>query len=81
MKAATTINIQRYLEQLRTSLRFRHVNVYKDTMVYKCPAGLATKMAKDANDMIEKLDLPLVAIPTTFVRGDSFCVQSNEVEL
>ena len=73
--------IERHLEQLRVSLPFRMVTVYQDTMVYKCPNGLAKEMSEDANAMIEKLNLPLVAIPTTFIRGDSFCVKSNEVEL
>jgi len=65
--------IEKHLQQLRQSLRFRNVTVYQDTMVYKCPHGLANQMAEDANAMIEK--------PTTFIRGDSFCVKSNETEL
>ena len=73
--------IEKQLEQVRKSLPFRHVTVYHDAMVYRCPSGLAKDMAEDANKVIEKLNLPLVAIPTTFIRGDSFCVKSNETEL
>lgn len=73
--------IERQLEQLRVSFRFKNVTVYDDFMVYKCPDGFANSMADDANEMIAKLNLPLVAIPTTFFRGDTFCVKSNETGL
>lgn len=50
-------------------------------LVYKCGGGMAEKQAKEANELIERLNLPLVAIPKSNHPKDSFYVQSNETEV
>jgi len=73
------MSIDRYFEQFRVSFHSRNVMVYENSMVYKTPRGFADRMADDANVLIEKLNLPLVALPTTLLAKDSFHVKSNEV--
>ena len=68
------------MEQFRMSFPYRHVTVYDDFMVYRTPRGLCDKMAKDANNLINKLNLDLVAIPTSMSTKDSFCVKSSETD-
>ena len=76
MQIATSL--ERHFEQFRKSFRSKDVMVYEHSMVYRTPRGLADKMAKDANDLIVKLNLPLVAIATTLLAKDSFHVKNNE---
>jgi len=73
------MSIDRHFEQFRVSFHSRNVMVYDNSMVYKVPRGFAERMATDANVLIEKLNLPLVAIPTTLLAKDSFYIKSNEV--
>jgi len=70
--------IQRDFDKFRSSFSSRNVTVYNDSLVYRVPRGLSDRIAKDANDLIEKLNLPLVAIPTNLLAKDSFYVQRNE---
>lgn len=54
------------------------VNVYEDSMIYKVPRGRADSVAKEANQLIEKLNLPLVAIPTILLAKDTVLIKNNE---
>jgi len=42
--------------------------------------GYSDTAAKMANEIIASLDLPLVAIPSSFPAKDSFTVQSNQID-
>jgi len=55
--------------------------VYEDYITYRVPAGRAKSCANLANELIDRMDLKLVAIPTIGHMGDSFLVKSSEVEL
>lgn len=57
------------------------VFVGADNMVYKVSWGYADKAAKEANELIEQLNLELVAIPTNLVGKNSFVVQSMFSEI
>lgn len=76
--AVKTTPIDRHFDQFITTFRFKDVTRYEDFLVYKCPRGYAKSMSDDANVLIQKLNLPLVSIPTTFQWGDSFHIKSNE---
>jgi len=73
--------IENYLIRFREAFHHTRVIVYRDYMTYRVRDGYADKVAKDANDLMLKLDLPLVAIPTKLSAKDSFVVKSSEVEL
>ena len=51
---------------------------YDDYVVYKTAPGFAKRAAQKANELIEKSGLELTAIPTTFIKDDSFVVKSTE---
>ncbi len=73
--------IENPLIRFRESFPLVKVIVYDNYLTYKVPDGRAKSCADLANELIDKLDLPLVAIPTEGYRGDSFLVKSSEVEL
>lgn len=70
-----------FLTQFRESFYSKNVFVMDDYLIYKTPRGLSDKICRDANNLIEKLNLPLVALGTSFSAKDSVTVKSNEVEL
>jgi len=74
----TNTYTERQLIQFRETFRHKNCTVYADSVVYKCPDGWANGMAEDANALIKRLNLPLVAIPTTLMRKDSFYVKALE---
>lgn len=51
---------------------------YDDYIVYRTAPGFAKKAAQKANKIIESENLELTAIPTTFLKDDSFVVKSSE---
>lgn len=51
---------------------------YDDYIVYRTAPGFAKRAAEKANRLIEKSNLELTAIPTTFTKDDSFVVKSSE---
>lgn len=69
---------ERELTQFRKNFRHKNCTQYEDSLVYKCPDGWADGMAQDANGLIERLKLPLVAVPTTLFRKDSFHITSKK---
>ena len=71
-------SINKQFETFRVSFYSRSVTVYANSMVYRTPNGLADKICEDANNLIRKLNLDLVAIPTTLYKKDSFHIKSNE---
>jgi len=73
--------IENHLIRFRENFPLVRVIQYSDFLSYKVPDGRADSCAKLANELIEKLDVPLVAIPTILFRKDSFIVKSSEVEL
>lgn len=76
-----TKSFERHFEQFRTSFYSKNVFVNEDCLVYRTPKGMSDKICRDANNLIGKLNLPLVAIGTTFQAKDSLVVKSNEIEL
>lgn len=62
---------------------FYSVNVFVENgyMVYRTRKGFAKMVAQEANKLIEKLGLNLVAIPSSLSSKDSFHVQSNLTEV
>jgi len=75
------MNIENQLEKFRIAFRFKNVRVEDTYMAYKTPRGFATSIAKDANEKIDELGLPLVAIATPFLADDSFIVKQDGIEL
>jgi len=73
-----TKSIERELTQFRETFRHKNVTQYGDSLVYRCPDGWADGMAEDANVLIGKLKLPLVATPTTLFRKDSFSITEKK---
>jgi hypothetical protein len=70
-------SIEMQFEQFRESFYCKNVMVYEDTMVYRTPRGLSESMADDANRVIAKLKLDLVAIPTSLTAKDSFYIKAS----
>jgi len=71
-------NIEKQLETFREKFPLTKVTVHDDFLAYNVKRGYQVLAAELANELIEKLDMPLVAIPDTFVTGNSFVVKSNE---
>ncbi len=64
-----------HLETFRIRYGSSKVLVYDDCLVYRVANRFAPLAAKDANKLIEKLQLPLVATPTDFSSNDSFSIK------
>jgi hypothetical protein len=73
--------IQNHLTTFRENFPLTKVMAYDDCLVYSTRRGLAQSVAKDANEIIEKLGLELTAIPTSLSSQDSVCVQSQYTQL
>ena len=73
--------IQEQLTKFRENFQGRKVWVDDDCLSYTCPRGKSYYWAKEANELIEKLELPLVAIPVRTLWNNVFVVKSAEVEL
>lgn len=73
------MQIERYFDQFRESFYSKNVFVSEDCLIYKTPRGLSDRICRDANTLIERLDVPLVAIGTMFHAKDSFVIKSNEI--
>lgn len=74
-----TNTIEKQLEQFRVSFYSKNVFVMEDCLIYKTPRGLSDRITRDANTLIEKLNIPLVAIGTMVSAKDSLTVKSNEI--
>ncbi len=73
--------VEEAFKEFREEYGSRRLLVYEDYMVYKTAPGYSDKAAINANELIEDMDLPLVAIPTTSHRKDSFYIQSIYSEI
>ena len=73
--------LENHLNTFREKYISKNVMQYSDELVYKTRSGFAKIAAQGANRLIEQLNLPLVAIATSLLAGDSFIVKSNEIEL
>lgn len=71
-----TSSVDRQFDQFIKSFRYKNLMRYSDSLVYRTPNNLSDVMAKDANNLISKLKLDLVAIPTSLYKKDSFHVKS-----
>ena len=71
--------IETSLTTFREKFPLTRVMVYDDCLVYKVKRGYAKLTSDMANEIIERENLPLVAIPTTLSSDDSFVVQNNEI--
>lgn len=70
-----------YFDQFLVSFRHKNVTRYDDSLVYRCPDGMADAISHDANVLIKQLNIPLESTPTTFFRKDSFCVKQKEDDI
>lgn len=68
------------LETFRQCFPLTRVSVENDYLIYKVKRGLGRSTAQEANELIEKNNWDLTAIPTRFPSDDSFFVQRNETE-
>ena len=53
--------IEEHLDTFRKSFPYFRVMVYDDSLVYKIPCVFCPEVAKEANELIDKLNLPLIA--------------------
>lgn len=74
-------NTEQEFERFRKNFLATRVMVYQDEMVYKVRRGFAKKVAQEANSIIEKLGLDLVAIPTSLSSQDSVSVQHQYMQI
>lgn len=72
------MTIESHLENFRINFPFHKVTVEEDYLIYRVSRGTAKRAATEANELIEKLGSPLVAIPTELWSNDTFCVKSIE---
>jgi len=73
--------IENHLIRFREAFPLVKAIVYTDYITYRVPNGRANSCAKLANELIDKLEIPLVAIPTVGHMGDSFIVKYSDIEL
>ncbi len=73
--------VEEAFKEFREEYKGYKVSVFDDYMVYKTAPGYSDRAAINANELIEDMDLPLVAIPTTSHRKDSFYIQSIYSEI
>lgn len=71
------MNRERQFDQFITSFRYKDLRRYEDSIVYKFPDGWADDIAKEANVLIGKLNLQLIAEPTYFLRKDTVCIKAK----
>ena len=71
------MNTEFEFEIFRKNFLATKVMVYQDEMVYKVRRGFAKSVAEEANKIIEKLGLDLVAIPSPLSSADSVVIQSQ----
>ena len=72
------MSLQDQLLKFRESFFSVYCLVEEDYVVYKTRRGFARSLAQEANDLIDRLNLNLTAIPTSLSADDSFCVKSSE---
>lgn len=70
------ISVENSLNTFRENYPGVRVTQFADCLVYRVVWGGGTKAAKKANEIIERLELDLVAIPAKGISDNSFCVQS-----
>lgn len=71
-------DLENQLEQFRKTFRYKNVFVEDEYMVYRCPRGYSDKMVADAQDLIKRLNLNLVATGSTFLAKDSFTIREKK---
>lgn len=71
------MNTEHEFETFRKNFLATRVTVYDDYMTYKVRRGFAKRVAEEANRIISKLGLDLVAIPTSLSSADSVVIQSQ----
>lgn len=72
------MTIESHLENFRVNFPLSRVTVDEDKLVYRVSHGTARRAAQDANEKIESMNLPLVAIANAFPFNDTFEVKSIE---
>jgi len=50
-------------------------SIFANCLIYHCAYGEHTRKAEEANNLIRKYQLPLIALPTTLRGQNSFTVQ------
>lgn len=77
METEALIALKDHLEIFRKEYHSTKVNVFANCLVYKTADNHSLKAADMANDLINKLSLPLIAESTTTFRKDSFIVKAK----
>lgn len=75
------MSTEQQFEKFRENFLLTRCYVDDLYMTYKVKRGLAKAVAKDANELIDRLGLDLVAIPTPFLAQDSICIQPQWMQL
>lgn len=74
-------SLENDLTKFRENYHSVKVTVYADCLVYRCVRGYSDKAAASANDLIERMNLDLVAISTNFKSKDSYEIKASYSEL
>ena len=72
------MQLEEHIRVFREAYRGIRCNVHEDYIIYTVYWGGAETRAKAANELISKLNLPLVAVPSTHkgLANDTFIVKS-----
>jgi len=71
------MTLQDQLEKFRRSYPGIKVMVYPDCLVYTVTPNYSDIAAKGANSLIKRLGLDLIAVPDSFITGNSFIIKSK----
>lgn len=72
---------QAQLEKFRENFLLTRVNVEDDFLTYKVRRGFAKAVAEDANELIDRLCLDLVAIAPNSVAQDVVVIQHQYMQI
>jgi len=73
--------VDQQLETFRINFPLTRVRVEENYMTYRVRRGLAKSLSQDANELIKRLDLDLVALPTPLSADDSIVIQPQWMQL
>lgn len=75
------MSTQEQLEKFRTNFPLTRVVVYDEFMTYKVRRGLAKSVTGEANELIDKLGLELVAVCPNGLAQDSVVIQQQYMQI
>lgn len=77
MESQALTELQEHLETFRKEFYSVNVKVFANCLGYKVGNGFSDVVTKEANELIQKLNLPLIAQGTTTHTKDSFIIKSK----